>query len=291
MMPNSFGLVGKAKDAVRDVVGRASPDNHKKPKVDEELEPDFDSLGENVPAMFKALFKKMDGVEKNVANLSVAADQAKLKAQQAVAIAEMAESKVGKLEVDMTAMKGDIESMKGDSLKDTINELVKKSVAEIKPKVDLGPAPVVQSRISEARISHVHEKVIVQGWFDHKADTGALGVKARDELASKLLEHIPDEDKNGFKFEQRYNLTRRIVFYLPKGGERCWILREKLIEAIKENNIEVDGKALKVRVQDSPEKEARRGVFWRAVSAMETIVGKDAIILEPRTCVIHAASN
>jgi len=81
------------------------------------------------------------------------------------------------------------------------------------------------------------------------------------------------------------------VFHLPKGGEKCWIFREELVKAIESHEINVDGKSLKVRVQDSPEKESKRGVFWKAVTALEGFVSKDSFILEPRTFSIHSASS
>ena len=102
---------------------------------------------------------------------------------------------------------------------------------------------------------------------------------------------VPQDAKEGVVVEKRYALSRRIVFKIPKGGERVWILKEALNAAITEGEIKINGKEVKVRVQDSPDKESKRGNFWRAVAAIETLVDKDAIILEPRFCCMYATSS
>ena len=287
----------------RKATSGSSPDA-KKLKQDTsgaDVQEQFDALGDDVPGMIKMLFKQVSGVASKIDGVSVTADQAKMTANQAMAVAEAAEAKAARVEQQIKEVRVELDSMKSaevktateqnQQLETTVQDLVQKSLSQSGPGVDLGPAPRVRVGRAAASSYFVHEKVIVQNFYDHKTGKGALDPKQRDALVTQLLGNIPTHIKEGFQYEKRYNLSRRIVFVLPKGGEKCWEFRTSLVETIEANNITVNGKPLKVRVQDSPEKESKRGMFWKAVFALETQVDKDKIILEPRSFSIHASDG
>ena len=176
----------------------------------------------------------MDKVESKMDQASVTADQARLRAQEAIAVAEQAEgkseqamSKVNDLEQQVAGIITDVGSLKGDNLKQEVEQIVKASLAggtvagSVGLGGDSGVAPVVRGKSGGARMRFVHERVIVQGFFDYRSGKGALERQARDDLAAKLLGYVDEDVKSGFKLEKRYNLSRRLVFVLPNGGEKC----------------------------------------------------------------------
>ena len=55
------------------------------------------------------------------------------------------------------------------------------------------------------------------------------------------------------------------------GGEVCWELREKFVDAIASNKYTINEKDLKVRVGEEPEKLDERRYFWKAVEALRWV--------------------
>ena len=69
-------------------------------------------------------------------------------------------------------------------------------------------------------------------------------------------------------------------------------MRATLVDAISANKITTGGKELRARVQDSPNMQATRSHYWRAVDAIKKhgTEGKD-FILVPRSFGIHEAQG
>lgn len=287
-MENGKKVLESAKGLLRGPTSPATTHIDKKPRVDEEEKQQFEALkaSDDMKGMMTMMFDTLSDIRADVCGVSVTAEQAKLKANQAMSVAESAEAKVVLVEQQVKAIREEFENMnmKGDNFKNSVKEIVNQSVGE------LGPPPRAPPRFSDSR-PYIHENVVLQGFYDHKSGAGALTSKQVDDLIAKLFAYIPKEVQEGFVVEKKYNLSRRVVLKCPKGGEKCWVLREKLAEAIETNSITVDGKTLKVRVQDSPEKEAKRSMFWKAVSVLESKVSKEDFIVEPRSFGIHASSS
>ena len=113
-----------------------------------------------------------------------------------------------------------------------------------------------------------------------------------DELADKLLEHVPTDLKDKFSIDRRYDPARRLTFKAKDGGQICWNLRNQLVDAIKANEISHKGKQLKVRVQDAPDVSVRRGHYWRAVYALKKDLTEDTdFFLVPQSFDIREAKG
>ena len=67
----------------------------------------------------------------------------------------------------------------------------------------------------------------------------------------------------------------------------CWELRAKLADLIETKTVEHEGKVLKVKVDEPPERRAKNAVVWRAVDALKKFVSEDKLIKEPATYCIH----
>ena len=140
------------------------------------------------------------------------------------------------------------------------------------------PSSIGRSRSLGMRSSFAPGKVFVTGFYNWQTSQGALKREQRDKLAADLMAAVPEHVKRQFSLETRYNLTRRLVFTTKDVGEPCWILREHLMHAIESGDFEWE---LKVRVEESPERRAKRDCYWRAVDALKKLVPERELILEP----------
>ena len=122
-------------------------------------------------------------------------------------------------------------------------------------------------------------KVTVYNFCEFGSDAGALTRKERDEKGAFILSKLPPEAVSGVSLEKKYSLSRQLVFNCEKGGEECWILREAIlamkdleIKGFKVPDLEDAGANqvhLKVRVEDHPDRREKRGLFFRALRALE----------------------
>eukprot|EP00973_Karenia_brevis_P053772 7470115-Karenia_brevis.AAC.1 len=96
----------------------------------------------------------------------------------------------------------------------------------------------------------------------------------------------------GVKLEKKYSLTRQLVFIVPEGGEKCWCLREALLEKL--GDYEIKGtKDLRCRVEDHPDRADKRTHFFRALRALESQFPRESheannIIVDTRFCCMYA---
>ena len=168
-------------------------------------------------------------------------------------------------------------------------------LAEVRGRMPTSPPRLeypARSKSVGATSGFVAKKVYVQGFFDFGAQSGSLKPADRDALAEQLLTDVPAELRRRFKLEKRYVHSRRLVFVTDGGGEECWELREKLLEAISEKNITVGDKELKVRVEDAPERQSKRQHFWKAADALKAqCTEKEHYILEPSAFSIYDAKE
>ena len=135
-------------------------------------------------------------------------------------------------------------------------------------------------------------EVYVQGFYDWNTKTGEITAQQVDEYVSKLLANVPKELQDKFRVDKKYPTFRRIAFVSDTGGEICWKLREKLLESISAHPIKINGKDLRVRVQDSPEGQAKRAYFWRAVEALRKFCTEDTdFVIEPKLFAIHELAD
>ena len=111
----------------------------------------------------------------------------------------------------------------------------------------------------------------------------------RDTLVQTLLSSRPSQLAGQFKVEKKYKLTQRLVFIASgPGGEVCWEFREKLVDTISAQELKINDKELKVRVEEHPEKRDKRRSYWKAVEALRAVRKEDTdFIIEPATFGIH----
>lgn len=152
-------------------------------------------------------------------------------------------------------------------------------------------APEVRAHASGSWKQFAPRKVFVYGFCDYKTKQGALTREKRDSLATSFLNCIPCEPKSKFILGTKYNLTRRLPFVIEERREICWALREKLMDIISNGVVELAGKQLKVRVEDSPDRGAKRIHFFKAVDALKEQVSEEKYIIKPATCEIHDAQS
>ena len=190
----------------------------------------------------------------------------------------------------------EVEHLKGPGLVKAVEKIVEGkwpgARASGTPNETIGSAPRARTQSVRARGTFVAKKVYVQGFYDFRNDTGALTPGQRDDLAQRLMEGLSTQTKERFTLERKYVRSRRITFIAKEGGEECWDLREKLMECIETKSIQQDGKDLKIRVEEEPERQARRQAYWRAVDAIKAVAkeGED-FILEPTSFKIYDAKN
>ena len=136
-----------------------------------------------------------------------------------------------------------------------------------------------------ARSAFRPTKVFVQGFYDFDTDKGALRDTERDQWGQTLLSHLPAHLAEQFQLEKKYAITRRLVFTTKgQGGEVCWEVREKFMDAISVNNYKINSRDLKVRVEEDENRANRRKCYWRAVDALRTMkTEKVDFLLEPAT--------
>ena len=173
-------------------------------------------------------------------------------------------------------------------LSDVRKELdkVKSTVKMMEDPGPKGAAPTAaqpRSRSVGATCAFRPTKVFVQGFFDYKTEQGALRDSERDHWGQMLLSAAPSHLADKFKLEKKYKLTRRLVFTTSgTGGEVCWELREHLMNAIVTENYIINGKELKVRVEEQQERRDKKRNFWKAVEALREVKKEDAdFIVEP----------
>ena len=60
------------------------------------------------------------------------------------------------------------------------------------------------------------------------------------------------------------------------------------MDMISANEYKINGKELKIRVEEAPEKSARKRHFWKAVDALKTMKTENVdFVIEPSTLGIH----
>ena len=152
------------------------------------------------------------------------------------------------------------------------------------------PSPT-RTRSVGSRPSFTPKEVYVQGFFDWSTGVGAIDEGQVEELVAKLLSSTPQDLKDKFRVDDKYKSScRRVTFVSESGGEACWKLREKILEAIERDDIKQGGKVLKVRVQNSPDDQVKRAHYWRAVDALRGFAKEDVdFILVPKSYGIHEA--
>ena len=154
------------------------------------------------------------------------------------------------------------------------------------------PSASIRSKSTGQPSAFKPQEVRVQGFYDYGSGQGALQAAEVEELAAKLLDGLPDELTKKFVVKAQYAQSRRITFACEGGGECCWQLREKLMENIKSKDIKQNGKDLYCRVQEAPDKEMKKGHYWRAVAALKVFAKEDVdVILVPKTFGIHSAEK
>ena len=188
------------------------------------------------------------------------------------AMAEATDRGLGEMRKELDKVKTDIKSM-GDQ----------------GAQITTHPTAPPRARSVGAKGSFKASKVYVQGFYDFKSERGALREAERDQWAQTLMAHMPAHLATEFKVEEKYKLTRRLVFHTKGvGGELCWELREKLMDAITANEYKINDKELKVRVEEEPERLEKRKLFWKAVDALRSMKTEDVdFIIEPASRSIY----
>ena len=241
--------------------------------------------------------KKAHTVSEDVTKGMSQDNQALFAAIQAMVETKM-EKRFDKVDRAMTAMaeatdKGFMEVKKElDKVKSDMKAIDDKGPREAASSGD-AQVPKPRARSVGARSGFVPKKVFVQGFFDFGAETGSLKPAKRDDLAKKLVDELPEHLEGRFKLEKKYVNSRRLVFNaVGAGGEECWELREKFVLTIESQGMEVNGKTLKVRIEEEPERQNKRQSYWRAVDAIKAVAaeGQD-FILEPATFRIFDAKE
>jgi len=154
------------------------------------------------------------------------------------------------------------------------------------------PVPDRRAASTTPQAKFIPKEVYVQGFYDWSSGTGAIQDEEVDRTVEQLLSNVPKELKDQFVVDKQFPSFRRICFISSTGGESCWQLRGKLIDAISTNGITIGEKPLRVRVQDDPNNQATRSCYWRAVEALKKQATEDKeFILVPKSYGIHESEG
>ena len=143
------------------------------------------------------------------------------------------------------------------------------------------PSGASRSAAEPARGHFSPAEVYVQGFFDFNTSQGALTKEQATSHAETLLAEVPNEASTQFKMECRFWPTRRITFVTQNGGD-CWRFRDHLADAISKLELKINGKELRIKVQEPPDVAAKNGRYWRAVYALKKqLVEDDDFFIAP----------
>jgi len=216
-------------------------------------------------------------------------------ALRASSASELAAAK-RKLKVDIAVLQTDVDNLTEES-RETKTGLasLRTEVDHLKGTVPAVPAPrssVQPPRSVNRETQSKGNQVFVQGFYDISTGAGEIAEDAADKLSEQLLANVPSALQAKFKLDKRFKTFRRLSYVFEEGGDACWDLRHKLVDVIETNNITLNGKPLKVRVQGSQDMEDRRAHFWRNVYALKQYAEEDKdFFVAPQTHSIHEATN